>query len=214
MKALDLFCKAGGASMGLRNAGFVVTGVDCEYQPHYPFEFWQCDALGFSLDGFDLVWASPPCQVHSALRHLRPEKHYECFISRIRERLIQWGGAWIIENVPGAPLINPVVLCGSSFGLKVRRHRLFESNMPLKGSVCDHKKQGRPIDVSGTGGRRVNRRIGDHGGNTNKPRSIKEAQEAMGIDWMTRKELAQAIPPAYSEFLGVQVIRILANRKG
>jgi len=206
MKALDLFCGAGGASMGLHLAGFAVTGCDINPQPRYPFELIQGNALDRLFDGYDLVWASPPCQKHSALRHLYPQRAYECFIERIRSRLQKWGGPWIIENVPGSPLINPVQLCGSAFGLRVRRHRLFESNMPLIGTGCRHKQQGQSIDVSGTGGRRVNRRPDDHGGNSNKPRSIVEARNAMGIDWMTRKELSQAIPPVYSMYLGAQAI--------
>lgn len=205
LRALDLFCGAGGASMGLFNAGYAVTGIDIKPQPNYPFWFIEWDAVAFPLEGFDFVWASPPCQAHCALRHLMPHKHYECFIERTRDRLMAWGGPWVIENVPGAPLRDTIQLCGSAFGLRVRRHRIFESNIELVGVACKHKEQSRPIDVSGTGGRRVNRRADDKGGNTNKPRSISEAQEAMGIDWMTRYELSQAIPPAYSQFIAQQL---------
>lgn len=213
MRLLDLFCGGGGAAMGYHRAGFAVVGVDIKPQKNFPFEFHQADALTYPLDGFDVIHASPPCQAHSALRHLRPEIEYPCFIERTKEMLIRWGGVWVIENVPRAPLVDPIQLCGSSFGLKVRRHRLFESNVCLHGLPCDHKGQGRPIDVSGTGGRRINRRPGDHGGNTNKPRTIKEAQGAMGIDWMTRYELSQAIPPAYTLFIGRQLkLRILRQR--
>lgn len=209
MRALDLFCGAGGAGMGLHRAGFRVVGWDTKQGLRYPFERHIGDALEADLSGFDFVWASPPCQAHSALRHLHPEKDYECFIERTRDKLMKWAGPWIIENVPGAPLINPVTLCGSSFGLRVRRHRIFESNVPLAGSVCDHETQGQPMDVSGTGGQRVNRRKDDHGGACCKPHNIREAQAAIGIDWMDRKEISQAIPPAYSEFLGRQVMKHL-----
>lgn len=198
--------------MGLHLAGFYVEGWDVKQGLNYPFQRHIGDALGADLSSFDFVWASPPCQAHCALKHLHKEKQYECFIDRTRDKLKAWGGPYIIENVPGAPLLNPVQLCGSSFDLKVRRHRIFESNIPLIGTQCDHKRQGNPIDVSGTGGRRVNRRKGDHGGSCNKPRDYIEAQQAMGIDWMVRKEIAQAIPPAYSKFLGEQVLDYLKQR--
>lgn len=182
--------------MGLYRAGFEVEGWDIRQGLSYPFRRHIGDALNAHLEGFDFVWTSPPCQAHSALRHCRKEKRdYECFIDRTREKLIRWGGLYIIENVPGAPLVNPVQCCGSSFALRVRRHRLFESNVPLVGSICDHKTQGSPMDVSGTGGNRVNRRENDHGGNCNKPHNIREAQDAIGINWMCRSEIAQAIPP-------------------
>lgn len=208
-RLLDLFCGVGGAAMGYHRAGFEVVGVDIKAQPHYPFWFVQGNALKVEFDDFDAIHASPPCQAHSALRHLYPEKDYECFIDRIRERLAKWGGPYVIENVPGSPLLNPITLCGSSFGLRVRRHRLFESNIPLKGLPCDHKGQGRPIDVSGTGGRRVNRRENDHGGNTNKPRGIEEARSAIGIKWSDRYGISQAIPPAYTEWIGRQLMEAL-----
>ena len=192
--------------MGLHKAGFDVVGVDIAPQPQFPFDFIQADAMDVDLRGFDFIWASPPCQAHSALRHLRPEKEYACFIAATRKKLQDYGGPWIIENVPGAPLKNYVQLCGSSFGLRVRRHRWFESELFFLVPQCRHDLQGRPIDVSGTGGRRINRRPDVHGGNTNKPRSIAEAREAIGIDWASRCGISQAIPPAYSEFLGRQVL--------
>ena len=201
-----MFCGAGGCSVGYAAAGFEVVGVDREPQRNYPFEFWQMDALGaLSQFGneFDVIHASPPCQEYSALRHLHPDKRYFDLIDVTRNALK--GHNYIIENVPGAPLRNPVRLCGSFFGLKVRRHRLFESNMKIVGTSCDHKKQGQPIDVSGTGGPRRNRRVGDHGGSCNKPENIEAARNAIQIDWMTRKEISQAIPPAYTEWIGNQI---------
>jgi DNA (cytosine-5)-methyltransferase 1 len=213
-RAADLYCGAGGAGMGIHRAGFDVEGWDIKQSLSYPFRRRIGDALDADLTGFDFVWASPPCQSHSALRHLYPEKEYACFIDRTRDKLKAWGGPYIIENVPGAPLLNPVQLCGSTFGLQVRRHRIFESNVPLVVPPCNHVVQGRPIDVSGNGGRRINRRPDDHGGSTNHPRNIREAQRAIGIEWMCREEIAQAIPPAFSEFLCRQVAAYLRRSQG
>ena len=108
--------------MGLHRAGYDVTGIDIIDQPNYPFTFHMGDALEADLQGYDFAWASPPCQAHTSLKHLTG-KEYECYIERIRAKLKAWGGPYIIENVVGAPLINPVMLCGSSLGLRVRRHR-------------------------------------------------------------------------------------------
>ena len=196
--------------MGLHNAGFDVTGVDIEPRPNYPFSFRLGCALDADLSGFAFVWASPPCQAHSTLKH-RTGKEYECFIERTRAKLEAWGGPWIIENVMGAPLRNPVMLCGSAFGLNVRRHRIFESNLFLVGTDCAHWKQPEPLDVSGTGARRLGARLDGKGGNSRKPRSLKEAQDAMQMPWATRRELSQAVPPAYSEFLGAQVRKFLGG---
>ena len=203
LRALDLFCGAGGATKGLQLAGFHVTGVDQAAQPRYCGDaFIRADALTVPLAGYDFIWASPPCQAYCALRHLHPDRRYPDLIAAVRERLIASGVRWTIENVPGAPLLKPTMLCGSAFGLRVRRHRLFESNwFWFNDKVCLHGRQGRPIDVSGTGGRRINRRPNDHGGNTNKPRNLAEARQAIGIDWAVRAELAQAIPPAFSLYI-------------
>ena len=212
-RALDLFCCAGGAGMGLHRAGYDVTGVDIVNQPNYPFAFVQGDALEADLSGYDFVWASPPCQAHSTLKH-RTGITYDCFIERTREKLKAWGGLYIIENVMGAPLVNPVRICGSAFaayGLNVRRHRLFESNAMLEGTDCQHWKQPEPLDVSGTGSRRLGARLDGKGGNSRKPRNLKEAQDAMDIDWMNRRELSQAIPPIYAEWLARQIMRVMAR---
>ena len=193
--------------MGYHRAGFEVVGVDNRPQKRYPFEFHKADALTFSLNGYDVIHASPPCQAYSALRHLRPENDYPDLVAACRARIDVM--PYVIENVPRSPLHSPVMCCGRAFGLKVKRHRLFESNCQISGVLCCCKGAGSPIDVSGTGGRRINRRPNDHGGNTNKPRNIAEAREAMGIDWMTRKELSQAIPPAYTEWIGKQLLEQL-----
>jgi DNA (cytosine-5)-methyltransferase 1 len=217
-KLLDLFCKAGGASMGYEMAGFDVVGVDIKKQKRYPFKFIQADALAIMADkeflsNFDVIAASPPCQTHSITQHLRDAQGNSTtkldLIPETRQALQNWGGKYIIENVPGAPLINPVVMCGSSFGLKVRRHRHFESNLSLTSLKCDHKGQGRPVGVYGAMNdhpKGIDRTTGKmvYGGRT--ATSIDEAREAMGINWMIWGELVEAIPPAYTEHLGKQAI--------
>ena len=156
MRLLDLFCGAGGASEGYRRAGFEVVGVDIKPQPHYPFDFIEADALTVGggpewiASYFDAVHASPPCQAHSSLRHLQSTASVD-LIAETRELLRQTGLPYIIENVVGAPLLDPVKLCGSSLGLgamcedgkwrQLRRHRLFESNVPLMGPPCAHQRR-------------------------------------------------------------------------
>jgi len=136
-KALDLFCGAGGASMGIFRAGFDVTGVDIAPQPRYPFEFRQGDALAADLRGYDFVWASPPCQRYTRAQNAAKNAHaHPDLVAPIRAKLEAWGGPWIIENVVGAPLVNPLTLCGLAFGLNVKRHRLFESNCFLLAPPC------------------------------------------------------------------------------
>lgn len=210
-KALDLFCCAGGASMGLHRAGFDVTGVDIRPQPRYPFKFIQGDALTVSLEGYDFIWASPPCQRYSQLasRWLARLHQYPDLIAPVRKRLIASGLPFVIENVKGAPLLDPLMLCGTMFGLissnnrELQRHRLFEANgFTLRSRRrCNHQHP--VVGVYGhTGGRELRR------GST--PRSgIAERREVMGIDWMNRDELSQSIPPIYSEFIGRQVARLI-----
>ena len=205
---LDLYCKAGGASVGYAKAGFEVIGVDIKKQKRYPYQFIQADALDVLADKdfisqFDVIAASPPCQTHSATKHLRNAQGKSTnkvdLIPQTREGLIASGKIYIIENVPGAPLIDPVVMCGSSFGLKVRRHRQFESNVKLTGLSCNHKLQGKPVGVYGSMRDEI-----PSGGHTAK--SLEEAREAMGIDWMLWGDLVEAIPPIYTEYLGKQIM--------
>jgi DNA (cytosine-5)-methyltransferase 1 len=206
-RLLDLFCYDGGAAMGYYRAGFEVVGVDIFPRPRYPFEFHQADALTFPLDGFDVIHASPPCQAHSTLRHLWKEGEYVDLIAATRDRLEATGRPYIIENVVGAPLRGPVLLCGSMFGLgangrQLRRHRLFESNRPIGApGPCSHV--GQPVGVYG------------HGGGGQMTRGYKgtraEYQEAMGINWTTKTAIAQAVPPAYTEWIGGELIRLISE---
>lgn len=197
-QALDLFCCAGGASMGLHQAGFDVTGVDIEPQPHYPFKFIQADAMTMKPDGYDFIWASPPCQAYTLAQRIRKGKHPE-LIEPTRELLKASGAAWVIENVVGAPLVNPIELCGAMFGLRVYRHRLFEASFPLTAPHHpDHKaplrKMGRVVRPG-----EFMHVVGNFSG-------VSIAREAMGIDWMPRDKLREAIPPAYAEHIGRQAI--------
>lgn len=218
-RLLDLFCKAGGASMGYARAGFEVVGVDIEPQPRYPFEFHQADALTFPLDGFDAIAASPPCQAWSSMRIMAdrsargPVERLE-LIAPIRERLIASEVLYVIENVPGAPLIDPIRLCGSSFGLGVQRHRHFESNAFLLAPPCAHEAYGLRYPVAlgdpRAKGRKNSRSrfIGVYGG-THFAGESALRREAMAIDWMTGPELTQAIPPAFTELIGLQLLNAL-----
>jgi DNA (cytosine-5)-methyltransferase 1 len=203
-RALDLFCSAGGAAMGLHRAGFEVVGVDICPQPHYPFAFRPGDAFEADLAGYDLIWASPPCQGETAYKrrggHVAPVDTVGG-IERIRARLEASGIPYIIENVEGArrALRNPITLCGSMFPetLDVRRHRLFECSFPVAQPKCRHELQ-RGDFAQATN--RTNRRRTCEVGVWRIPLEVQ--QRAMGIDWMTREELSQAIPPAYAEYLG------------
>lgn len=211
-KLLDLFCGAGGASMGYYLAGFDVTGVDINPQPRYFFDFIQADALRFPLGGFDVVHASPPCKTHTRMKHLREaqntEPTYPDLIASTRDHLVSSGTIWVIENVPGAPLKDPIVLCGSSFALRVRRHRLFESNVTIRGKKCRHSWQGRPVGVWNWGkwGHEI-----PNGGKS--AASLEDAHDAMGFPsgWMNRKEIAESIPLAYTEWIGKQILKKLGS---
>ena len=208
---LDLFCKAGGASMGYYRAGFEVTGIDIKNQKRYPFEFIKADAVEALKDidylkSFDVLVGSPPCQTHSITQHLRNAQGKSTdkidLIPETRAGFIASGKPYVIENVPGAPLLNPLTLCGSSFGLKVRRHRLFESNILLTGITCNHKEQGKPVGIYGSMRDEI-----PGGGHTAK--TIEQAREAMGIDWMLWGDLVEAIPPVYTEFIGKQIMEAI-----
>ena len=213
---LDLFCGAGGAAMGYHRAGFEVVGVDIKPQPHYPFEFHQADALTYPLDGFDAYHASPPCNKFTALNNLTPKiqlqsKEWVDLIEPTRERLFSTGKPYIIENVPGAPLVFPIILCGVMFGLKVLRHRLFECSFVMfqpphikhNGTV----NAGQYMSVCSMGGGMY---IKDKYGEKRKgSRKTEDWKVGMGIDWMNRYELTKAIPPAYTEYIGKELMKVL-----
>ena len=200
-RLLDLFCGAGGAAMGYHRAGFDVVGVDNRPQPNYPFRFVQLDALDFPLDGFDAVHASPPCQhwTRSANAHEWPD-----LITPLRPLLERAELPYVIENVPRAPLVAPFVLCGSAFGLRVRRHRAFETNFGVMVPPCAHDGHDF-VTVAGGGPNPASfhRGLGATGGPDRKPRNVADALDALGVDWkMTRAEANEAIPPAYTEHIG------------
>lgn len=209
MRLLDLFCGAGGAAVGYHRAGFDVVGVDINPQPRYPFTFVQADAVTYPLDRFDAVHASPPCQDHSSLAHLAGSHDTGWMLRATVERLAAWGGPWVVENVVGADLPGALRLCGSEFGLRsgrrlLRRHRLFASNVFLMGAGGCHCRGHLIGGVYGQGSGIRNKR--------GFQLTLAPAREAMGIDWMTRRELSQAIPPAMTQHIGEQLARALAAR--
>lgn len=212
-KALDLFCCAGGVAMGLHRAGFDVVGVDIEPQPRYPFPFIQADALSFSPSGFDLIWASPPCQRFSDLAHRNGNgDDWPDLIEPTRALLKRAGCLYVIENVERAPLVNPVMLCGTMFpGLRVLRHRIFEANFHIP-----QPAHGKHPKVHTFDKRKA------HFGKTNEMRdfvqvtgggncTLAAARDAMGIGWMGKEEINEAIPPAYSEHIGRAALAHMTN---
>lgn len=201
-RLLDLCCGAGGAAMGYHQAGFDVIGIDLAPQPRYPFEFHQFDALLAPLDGFDAIHASPPCQRYSmAVRNAGRSHLFPDLIGPVRDRLRTAGVPYVIENVDGAPLINAIMLCGAAFDLGtdemyLRRHRRFECSFPLMSPGCACGRKAHSIGVYGNGTPSWHRqKLG---------RNIlaDEWRQAMGIDWMVKTELKEAIPPAYTEHIG------------
>jgi DNA (cytosine-5)-methyltransferase 1 len=215
-RLLDLFCGAGGAAEGYHRAGFEVVGVDIKPQPHYPFEFVQSHALAvlrsviskLSLNHFAAIHASPPCQAFTDLKDMHNAKQHKDLLTPTRELLEQTGLPYVIENVEGAPLREPLMLCGTMFGLgcdgaELWRHRLFETNWPLDLMLhpCGHRQKSRVIGVYGGHGRDRRRRVNTH------DFSVEQRREAMGIGWMTGAELSQAIPPAYTELIGHQLMQ-------
>jgi len=192
--------------MGYAKAGYDVVGMDIKHGKRYPFEYIRRDVMTLTpedLHGFDLIHASPPCQTYSVTKHLRVAQgkstSKQDLLAQVRSLLVVSDIPYVIENVKGAPLIDPVQLCGSAFGLKVRRHRLFESSMPLKGTECHHKQQGKPVGIYGSMRDEI-----PGGGHTAK--TMPEAHEAMNIDWMIWGELVEAIPPAYTHYIGQQIM--------
>lgn len=212
---LDLFCCAGGAGVGYSRAGFDVVGVDIVLRPNYPLPFIRADAM--TLDPkfialFDAIHASPPCQSYSDLAKRNGNgDDWPRLVEPVRDMLIASGRPYVIENVEGSPLLNPVVLCGTMFpGLRVLRHRLFEANFEIKSPP--HRKHPKVHTFD---------KRKSHFGKTDEWRdfvqvtgggncTLAAARDAMGIDWMTKGEINEAIPPAYTELIGRQLIAILA----
>jgi len=203
-RLLDLFCGAGGVAMGYHRAGFDVVGVDIEPQPNYPFEFYRADAFDFPTTGFDAIHASPPCQAFTYAKVIQGNNHPD-LLTPIRSLLQQIGLPWVIENVPGAPMRKDLILCGTQFGLEangfeVRRHRWFELSDPTMAPLvppCWHRLP----PVYGSGHSQDNphkRRYGICNAATCK--------KAMGVEWMNRNEQQEAIPPAYTELIGTQLL--------
>lgn len=205
MRLLDLFCGAGGAAMGYYRAGFdEIVGIDIVPQPHFPFEFVQADALEYVAEHgteFDMIHASPPCQAYSSANNLW-DRDYPDLIDATRAALEATGKPYVIENVPGSPLAYAVKLRGDMFGLLVERERWFETSPPMlspvlppfvgdKAKMGRRPKPGQYISV-------VGHFIG-----------VQYARDAMGIDWMTGAELSQAIPPAYTEYIGRRMLELI-----
>jgi DNA (cytosine-5)-methyltransferase 1 len=195
-----------------------IIGVDIVNQPRYPFQFRLANAMNYPLEGFDFIWASPPCQAYTMMRYMGKSTGEGApdLVGPIRERLSSNNTPWVIENVVGSPLKFAALLCGSAFGLGVQRHRVFESTFLVLAPSCRHgnfsptpvwgdgrpsrqeaRKKVRPIAVYGD----HPRQSGDKTYRCNRARTLREGQHAMGIDWMEWRELTQAVPPAYSEFI-------------
>jgi DNA (cytosine-5)-methyltransferase 1 len=222
-KLLDLYCKAGGCSAGYAKAGFEVIGVDINPQPNYPFKFIQANALEILKDEefisqFSAIAASPPCQAHSKARGLSEARNggkygnHLDLIPETRELLIKTGKPYIIENVAGAPLNNPLKLFGSQFkNLYTQRERWFESNIPLVEPEEPRQKMKTLSAGNGIGEDGSISIVGNGGvrGLNSKQIRLYWGFAMGGIDWMSRAELAEAIPPAYTEFLGKQLIDYL-----
>jgi DNA (cytosine-5)-methyltransferase 1 len=225
LRCLEICAGAGGSAMGYHRAGFDVTCMDIKPQPHNPFEFIQGDALVYLLNNwqeideeYDLITGGPPCQKYSDLTPDAYKAGHTDMLEHVLAFLRTKNKPYIIENVSGARrhMINPVMLCGSMFGLPIWRHRYFENNLDIFASAspasCNHSfipilvsgvlSRRTPILVSGRGTREV-------GGRRRKENTAEEKRQAMGIDWMTEKEVTLAIPPAYTEWLGKQALSIL-----
>jgi DNA (cytosine-5)-methyltransferase 1 len=224
-RLLDLFCGGGGASMGYHRAGFDVTGVDIESQPRYPFAFVQADALAYvAAHGheYDAIAASPPCQAFTTLRVMPNASDHADLLTPTRALLIATGLPYVIENVPGASMPSACQMCGSSFGLgvavagewrQVRRHRWFESNVAMLVPPCAHR--GKTIGFYGDHARLGRRWKGADGskGDISDASKVRLGRVALGVPWMEWHEITQAIPPAFTEWVGTQLLRALGRER-
>lgn len=216
-KLLDLFCGAGGAGEGYRRAGYTILGADITDHPDYPGRFiladWA-DALRIYSDWADVIHASPPCPRYSTATPAHTRDKHPDLIGPVREALEATGKPYIIENVPGSPLRSPARYCGSSFNLRVRRHRLFETNFPLTPPPCDHKSQGPVVGVYGAHADRPGGWKRPDGTSRGvKATSVLDAGDALGISHMTTwSDLADSIPPAYTEHIGRQALAHIEDR--
>jgi DNA (cytosine-5)-methyltransferase 1 len=222
MLLLDLFCGAGGAAMGFWKAGFTVIGVDNRPSPDYPFQCVKADAFEILSDPswtdmFDAIHASPPCQEFTALKSLgRTQPSYD-MITPLRPLLKKTGLPYVIENVVSSPLRDPIMLCGTSFGLGVeehgwelRRHRLFETNWNLRRRYCHHRRP--VIGIYGNNGRHPD--YGQSGKWNLSFNRLRLGREAMGMPWARSwYDLTQAIPPAYTEWIGRQLAILISDRR-
>lgn len=210
-RLLDLFCGVGGCSMGYHLAGFDVTGIDLRPQPNYPFRFIQGDALLVSLNGYDCYHASPPCQHYSVASKMNKTAHrHPDLIAAVRAGLVATGKFYVMENVPSAPLLVPRILCGTSFkGLRVIRHRLFETNFWFRNLRCGPHPPAyvsKVVTPTLSMAKSTVTVAGHMCGN------LEHAQTAMGIPWArTMKEVVEAIPPPYTRYIGKYLMDALGN---
>lgn len=207
-KLLDLFCGAGGASMGYHRAGFEVEGVDIKPQPHYPFKFYEADALELPLEGYDAYHASPPCQLWAG-GYNKYRKDYSDCLTPIRTRLELTHKAWVIENVPKSPMRADFIITGDMVGLpQIKRERWFETNWWNNIAVIIKQERVYPtISITGTGTPTGTYKA------FGRALKLKEFQDAMSIRWMSRDEMSEAIPPAYTEYIGKYLMQSVMELK-
>lgn len=203
--ALDLYCCQGGASQGLVEAGFQVVGIDIVPQPNYPFPFIRADAITTLPAGFDFIWASPPCQAHTLAQRIQGNEHPD-LIEPTRAMLRASGIPYVIENVVGAPLENAIMLCGAMFHLRTYRHRLFECSFPIDAPrhpehIAPTTKMGRPPRED-----EFMHIVGNFSG-------VEHARWIMGTQWMTRDGLREAIPPAFSKYIGQAALSVIRSTR-